>query len=56
MTSLLNQCNKPQFFNIINEEGMFVGQVLANFFIKYYEKDPRKVGKGFDVEKCDEHL
>ena len=35
---------------------MFVGQVLANFYIKYYEKDVRKVGKGYKVELDKDHI
>ena len=32
---------KPQFFNVINEEGQFMGQILANFFVNFYPKDPK---------------
>ena len=42
VTSLQTLCDRPQFYNLINEEGMFVGQVLANFHLKYFQKDPKK--------------
>lgn len=29
---------KPQFFNLVNDRGQFVGQILANFYIKCFPK------------------
>jgi len=45
--SLQTKCDKPQFYNLINEEGMFVGQVLANFHVKFYppQQHQKKGGK-----------
>ena len=40
--SLQNKCDRPQFYNLINEEGMFVGQILANFYVKFFPKDNNK--------------
>jgi hypothetical protein len=37
----LKRSDKPQFFNIINEEGQFMGQVLANFYLKLFIRDPK---------------
>lgn len=41
LPSMTNRCDQPQFFNIINQEGMFVGQVLANFYLKVVPKLPK---------------
>lgn len=27
---------KPQFFNVINSQGQFVGQILANFHVRFF--------------------
>ena len=32
---------KPQLFNLLNEEGRFVGQILANFYLKEFIRDPK---------------
>lgn len=45
ITSLTNKCDRPQYFNLINEEGMFVGQVLANFYLKVDPKDIKNKNK-----------
>ena len=45
----MKQCDRPQFFNIINEEEQFVGSILANFFLKHYPKNLKK-----KKEKVDE--
>ena len=54
--SLTNLCDRPQFFNMINEEGMFVGQVLANFHLKHFLVDPRKPIKQQSIEENPEHI
>ena len=46
--SLTNVCDRPQYYNLINPEGMFVGQVLANFHIEFYPKDPKKRDEKID--------
>ena len=43
--SLTTQCDRPQFFNLINEEGMFVGQILANFLVKFFPKEDKSKSK-----------
>lgn len=37
--TMRTHCEKPQFFNILNEEGQFMGQVLANFHLEIYVKN-----------------
>jgi len=39
--SIMTQSEKPQFFNLINEEGTFMGQLLANFYLKVFVRDPK---------------
>lgn len=36
VTSLLKRSKRPQFFNVINEEGQFVGSILCNFHLYEY--------------------
>ena len=36
VTSLLKKSQRPQFFNVLNEEGQFVGSILCNFHLKEY--------------------
>lgn len=54
VNSLLDFSDKPQFFNVLNEDGQFMGQILANFYLKEYFKDPkyRKIKDWV----CPEHL
>lgn len=39
--SIMTHSEKPQFFNLINEEGKFMGQLLANFYLKIFVRDPK---------------
>lgn len=55
--------NKPQFFNILNDQGQFVGQILANFYLLPYElsnKQKKQLGKGKETKEfydiCDQFL
>ena len=41
INSVLERSLKPQYFNVLNEEGQFVGQILASFFVKFYKKNPK---------------
>jgi hypothetical protein len=34
---------KPQYFNVLNEEGHFVGQILASFYLTFYKKNPKNL-------------
>jgi len=47
----MNYCDRPQYFNLINEEEQFVGSILCNFLVKYYPKDMKK-----KFEKVDEKI
>lgn len=40
--SLCNFYKKPQFFNVINNEGKLQGQVLARFYLKSIDKKKKK--------------
>ena len=45
--------SKPQFFNLINEEQQFMGQILCNFWLapsqdKYIKKDHKRRNKDMD--------
>jgi hypothetical protein len=40
--SLRTYCEKPQFFNLLNVEGQFMGQVLANFYLADFVKNQKK--------------
>ena len=39
--SLTTFCDKPQYFSVYNEDGQFIGQILANFHVRYFQKDPK---------------
>ena len=39
--SIMTHSEKPQFFNLINEEGTFMGSLLANFYLKVFVRDPK---------------
>jgi hypothetical protein len=41
LESIMTRCKRPQFFNILNENGQFMGQILANFYLMKYKKDPK---------------
>ena len=38
----MTHCDRPQYFNLINEEEQFVGSILCNFLVKFYPKDMKK--------------
>jgi len=42
VNSMSTEIQRPQFFNVINEEGQLEGQVLARFYIKEYDQKRRK--------------
>ena len=52
VTSLLKHSEKPQFFNILNPEGQFMGQILCNFYLGIFKVDPktRKIKNYVDPE------
>lgn len=55
--SMTTYCEKPQFFNILNEEGQFMGQILANFHLAIYNKNQKKrklLGKNYVDEPHEE--
>lgn len=37
--SMMTRSLRPQFFNLLNEEGQFMGQVLCNFYLEVYVRD-----------------
>ena len=37
--SIMTLSERPQFFNLLNEDGKFMGQILCNFFLEQYVKD-----------------
>ena len=37
----MKHSEKPQFFNVLNEEGQFMGQILCNFYLGIFERDPK---------------
>ena len=41
LKSLVKRNTRPQFFNLINQEGRFIGQILANFWL-CRSQDPKK--------------
>ena len=52
--SLENLCSQPQFFNVLTPDGKLAGQILANFYIKHFEKknDQRQnADQGAEKEK-----
>ena len=42
LDSIMTHCDRPQYFNLINEEEQFVGSILCNFLVKFYPKDMKK--------------
>ena len=38
VNSLKTFCDQPQYYNVCNLDGQFIGQILANFYIEHFEK------------------
>ena len=38
VNSLMKFCDQPQYFNVCNLDGQFIGQILCNFYIEHFEK------------------
>lgn len=40
--SIMTRSKRPQFFNLLNEDGQFMGQLLCNFFLEVHERDVKQ--------------
>ena len=54
LDSIMTECDRPQYFNLINEEEQFVGSILCNFLVKFYPKDMKK--KNEKIDDKEEHI
>ena len=51
ISSVMERSLKPQYFNILNAEGQFVGQILASFYLKFYKKNPNNLNEARELHE-----